>query len=119
MVIGKEIMEKEQTISYDDFSKLEMQIGEILSAEKIEGATRLLKLQVGFGDFQRQIVSGIAEFYTPEDLIGKKCPFLVNLEPRTIRGVESQGMILAIDPGDGSAVLLHPDKDIPSGSIVR
>lgn len=107
------------TIQYDEFSKLEIQIGEILSAEKIEGATKLLRLQVDFEDFQRQIVSGIAEFYTPEELIGKKCPFLVNLEPRTIRGVESQGMILAVDPGDGSAVLLHPDKDVALGSTVR
>lgn len=106
-------------VTFDDFKKLELRIGKITACEKIEGADKLLKLTVDFGELQRQIVSGIAAFYTPEELVGKSCPFIVNLEPRVIRGVESQGMIMAADPGDGSAVLLHPDKDMPEGSSVR
>ncbi len=105
-------------VSFEDFKKLEIRIGKILSAEKIEGADRLLKLEVDFADYKRQIVSGIAEFYKPEDLLGKECPFVVNLEPRTIMGVESQGMILAAGIPDGVA-LLHPDKEIPPGSLIR
>lgn len=114
-------------ISFEDFKKLEIGIGKILTAEKIEGTDRLYKLEVGFGEFnpsagsgssKRQIVFGIAEFYKPEDLIGKECPFLVNLEPRMFMGVESQGMLLATGV-DGSAVLLHPDKKVPTGSLIK
>lgn len=104
--------------TFDDFKKIEMKIGKILTAEKIEGADRLLKLEVDFGEFKRQIVSGIAEFYTPESLIGKECPFIVNLEPRKFMGVESQGMLMATGV-DGSAVLMHPDKEVPPGSNIR
>lgn len=106
-------------ISFEDFAKLEIKIGKILSAEKVEKSEKLLKLQVDFGSEQRQVLSGIAQFYQPEDVVGKECPFIVNLEPRTIMGLESQGMIMAADPGDGSAVLLHPDKDTIPGSKVR
>lgn len=103
-------------ISFEDFKKLDIRMGTIIQCEKIEDADKLLKLEVDFGEFKRQIVSGIAEWYTPENLIGKQCPFLVNLETRTIRGVESQGMLMAADPGEHSAVLLLPDKKIPDGS---
>ncbi len=106
-------------ISFDDFAKLDIRIGKILVAEHIEGSEKLLRLEVDFGSEQRQIVSGIAKFYVPEDLIGKECPFIVNLEPRKLMGLESQGMILAADPGDDSAVLLHPDKEMPPGSPLR
>ena len=106
-------------ISFEDFKKLDVRIGTVLTCEKMEGSDKLLKLEVDFGEFKRQIVSGIAEFYAPEYLVGKQCPFIVNLEPRTIRGVESQGMILAADPGDNTAVLLHPEKQLPNGSIIR
>ncbi len=105
-------------VNLEDFKKLEIRIGKIVTAEKIEGADRLLKLDVDFGEFKRQIVSGIAEFYKPEDLIGKECPFLVNLEPRTFMGVESQGMLMATGV-DGSAVLMHPDKEVPVGSLIK
>lgn len=110
-------------INYKDFERLEIRIGKIVSAEKIEGTDKLLKLEVDFGpsassgSLIRQIVSGIAEFYKPEDLVGKQFPFVVNLEPRIIRGVESQGMILAVDV-EGKAVLLKPLKKVPSGSII-
>ena len=101
----------------DDFQRIEMRIGTILVAEFIEGADKLLRLEVDFGEATpRQILSGIREWYRPEDLIGKRCPFVVNLEPRKMRGLESHGMILAVKTEDGGAVLLHPDKDVPSGS---
>lgn len=106
-------------VDFDSFKKLDIRIGKITTAEKVAGADKLLRLEVDFGDFKRQVLSGIAAFYNPEDLVGKQCPFIVNLEPRMIRGLESQGMILAADPGDNSAVLLHPDKQLPEGSKVR
>jgi methionyl-tRNA synthetase len=83
-------------ISIEDFKKIEVKIGEVTAAEKVEGADKLLKLIVDFGEgTPRQVVSGIALHIAPEQLVGKKFPFAVNLEPRTIRGLESQAMILA------------------------
>ena len=105
-------------ITFEDFSKLQIRIGIILEAKKIEGTDKLLKLQVDFGNEKRQIVSGIAEFYKPEQLINKEFPFVVNLKPRIIRGVESQGMILAIGTED-KIVLLKPQKKVPAGAGVR
>ncbi len=107
------------SISFEDFKKVEIKIGKVLTCEKVEGADKLYKLEVDFGEEKRQIVSGIVDFYQPEDLIGKQFPFITNLEPRTIRGVESQGMLMAVDPGNDSAVLLSPDKEVPEGSIIR
>jgi methionine--tRNA ligase beta chain len=105
------------TITIDDFKKVEIRIGKIIAAEKLENADKLLKLQVDFGEFQRQILSGIAEFYAPEDLIGKNLPFVVNLEPRVMRGEESQGMLMAIDTEE-KPVLLEPAAEVPEGSEV-
>lgn len=105
-------------VTIDQFKQLEIRIGKVLSAEKVEGADKLLKCEVDFGEFKRQIVSGIAEFYTPEELVGKLLPYIVNLEPRIIRGVESQGMLVAIDPGEHTAVLLEPEKEVPLGSLI-
>ncbi|MBP6044947.1 MAG: hypothetical protein WAT72_02690 [Microgenomates group bacterium] len=107
-------------ISIDDFKKLEIKIGKVKSVEKVENADKLLKFifDIGNGE-ERQILAGIAEFYTDlESLVGMEVPLLLNLEPRMMRGLESQGMMLAADDGE-KAVLLHPDKDIPAGSIVR
>lgn len=104
-------------VAIDDLKKLDIRIGKIVLAESIEGSEKLLKLQVDFGEFQRQILSGIAKFYAPVDLVGKKCPFIVNLEPRMMMGFESQGMLLAAGV-DGSAVLLHPDKEVPEGTKI-
>ena len=116
------------TISFGDFQKLDIRIGKIVDAEKAEGADKLMKMQVDFGSEEgkdgkpvmRQIVASIAEFYNPQDLIGKECPFLFNLEPKSFRGHESQGMILAIDvEGDRSdCVLLHPNKEVKPGAKV-
>ena len=105
-------------ITYDDFRKLDIRIGTIVSAERVQGTDKLLRLEVDFGTEKRQIIAGIAETYQPEHLVGKEIPVLLNLEPRRIRGIESQGMILAAD-ADGVPILLHPDRQVPPGSIVR
>ena len=107
-------------ISIDQFKVVEAKIGTILTAEKVENADKLLRLTVDFGEATgpRQILSGIAEYYAPESLIGKQCPFITNLEPRTIRGFESQGMILAGGLTEG-VTLLHPDKTVPPGTMLR
>jgi len=106
-------------IKIEDFAKIEIRIGKILSAEKVEGADKLLKLEVDFGVDKRQILAGIAQYYAPEALIGKECPFAYNLAPRTLRGFESQGMILCPSDATSGPVLLHPDKEIEPGSLVK
>ena len=112
-------MEKE-IISYDDFAKLDIAIGVILSVEEIEGADKLLKLSVDVGEeTPRQILSGIKEYYPdPQVLVGRRAPFVVNLAPRTIRGLESQGMILAAST-DEMFALLPPDAPLPAGTRIR
>ncbi|MCL6096864.1 MAG: methionine--tRNA ligase subunit beta [Patescibacteria group bacterium] len=105
------------TITFEDFKKVEIRVGKILACEKVEGADKLLKLQVDFGPFQRQIVSGIAESFTPEGLVGKKLPFIVNLEYRKFKGEESQGMLMAIDANE-KTVLLEPSEDVLEGTEV-
>jgi methionine--tRNA ligase beta chain len=104
-------------ITFEEFKKVEIRIGKIVSAEKLENADKLLKLQVDFGEFKRQILSGIAEFYQPEELVDKKLPFIVNLEPRVMRGEESQGMLMAIDTEE-KPVLLLPAAEVPTGAEV-
>ena len=105
-------------ITFDDFQKLDIKIGTIIEAEKVEGADKLLKLTVDISEEKRTLVAGIAEDYKPEDIIGKQIPILTNLEPKKLRGIESQGMILAVDV-EGKATLIHPDKKVPNGSKVR
>ena len=104
-------------ITFDDFKKIEIRIGKILTAEKVENADKLLKLQVDFGEFKRQIVSGIAQSFTQEELVGKSLPFIVNLEYRKFKGEESQGMLMAID-ADGKTVLLEPSDEVTNGTEV-
>ena len=107
-------------ISFADWEKLEIKMGEVTEAEAVPGSTKLVRLQVDFGSEQRQIVAGIAEFYQPDELVGKKCPFLFNLEPKKLKGIESQGMILAVDPkGDRSdCALLEADKEVEPGAKI-
>ena len=113
-----ERVENIMMITFDDFKRLDIRIGKIIFSEKVTGTDKLLKLEVDFGSEKRQIVAGIAESYEAALLIGKEIPVLMNLEPRSIRGIESQGMILAIDV-DGKPVLMRPDKEVPPGSIIR
>ncbi|RLG14041.1 MAG: methionine--tRNA ligase subunit beta [Candidatus Nanohalarchaeota archaeon] len=106
-------------IEFSDFEKLQIKIGKILSAQKIEGTDKLVKMEVDMGDEdKRQIIAGIARSYEPEELIGKQVPVLANLKPRKIRGLQSQGMILVIDANE-KLVLLHPQKEVPPGSEVN
>lgn len=109
----------EDQISYDYFSKLKFRIAEVKTAERVEGADKLLKLTVDLGDEERGIVAGIAKDYSPESLIGRKIVLLANLEPAKIRGVVSNGMLLAADGPDGGAVLLQPDSDVPAGTKIK
>ncbi len=104
-------------ISFDDFKKLDIKIGTVLEAEKIEGTDKLLKLRVDLGNEKRTLVAGIAETHQPEDLIGKQLPLIANLEPRTLKGIESQGMILAAVIDD-KAILLYPENNVPPGTNV-
>ena len=105
-------------ITFDDFKKLEIRIGKVLSAEKVEGTDKLIKLEIDLGTEKRQLVAGMAEFFAPTHFIGKQLPVLVNLEPRKLRGIESQGMVLAVDV-DGKPILLQPEEEVPPGSIIR
>lgn len=106
-----------ESITYDDFSKLDIRVAKVLHAEPIEGADKLLKLTLDAGDLGERIVaSGIKQWYSPEDLIGKTVVYLANLQPRMLRGVESQGMIIAA--GGDEAVLLVPEKAVAAGSEV-
>jgi methionyl-tRNA synthetase len=106
-------------ISVEEFHTVEMKIGTIVAAEVVPDADKLLRLTVDFGEGEpRQIVSGIRASYAPDDLVGKQCPFVVNLPPRTIKGLESKGMILALKSPDGEFALLHPDKPVPSGAAL-
>lgn len=106
-------------INYDYFSKIKLRIAEILAAEKVEGADKLLKLKVSLGDEEREIVAGIALWYEPEKLVGRKIVLLANLEPAKIRGVQSNGMLLAASDAEGRAILLQPDSDVPAGSKIK
>lgn len=103
-------------ISIDDFAKVEMRVGKILECEPVEGSEKLLKLQVDFGEEKKQILSGIAKWYKPEDLIGKSAVFVTNLEPRQMMGLESQGMLLATGTDEKGAILIQPVEEVPPGS---
>jgi methionyl-tRNA synthetase len=107
-------------IGIDDFAKVEMRVGEVKSAERVAGADKLLKVMVDVGDEVRQIVAGIATAYQPEQLVGRKVVVVVNLQPRKLRGVESNGMIVAASVGpDGKPVLAGFLEDVPVGSRLK
>jgi methionyl-tRNA synthetase len=104
-------------ISIDEFKKVELRIAEVLEAKPVAGADKLLELRIKIGDETRTLAAGIAQFYRPADLVGRKIVVVANLQPRKVRGVESQGMLLAAIHGD-QVILLTPEKDIPSGAAV-
>lgn len=108
-------------ITFDDFKKVEITVGKILSAEKIPDTDKLLKLTVDFAEpAPRQIVSGIATYFPdPAILVGKSCMFVTNLEPRVIRGHESNGMLFAVSTEDGKFSLLEPAGNIPAGTKAK
>lgn len=105
-------------ISFDDFKKADLRIAAILSAERVEGSDKLLKLRVSLGAEERQIIAGIGKKYAPDTLIGRQIVIVANLESRMIMGMESQGMLLAADGADGP-VLLQPDEDVVPGASIK
>jgi methionyl-tRNA synthetase len=108
-----------QQITIDDFAKVEIRMGTVLSVEVVEGADKLYKLSVDLGEEKpRQILSGIREYVQPEDLLNKQFPFVTNLAPRKLRGLESQGMILA-GSDEGGLALLQPTKVLKNGTKLR
>ena len=108
---NKAVMPQKDTINFDDFTKIDMRVGTILEAEKMPKTKKLMVLKVDTGIDTRTIVSGIAESFEPQDIVGKKVTVLVNLAPRALRGVESEGMILMTENTDGKLVFLNPDED--------
>ncbi|ADQ03807.1 methionyl-tRNA synthetase [Caldicellulosiruptor owensensis OL] len=110
--------EQKEYITIDDFAKLELRVAKILEAHRIEGADKLLRLIIDLGDEKRQIVAGIAKHYSPEELVGKKIVVVANLKPAKLRGVESQGMLLAASIDD-ELTLITPEKDIKEGAKVK
>jgi len=115
---NKVVEPQKETIEFDDFTKLDIRIGTILEAEKVAKTKKLLKLKVDVGIDTRTIVSGIAESFKPEDIIGQQVSVLVNLAPRKIRGVESQGMILMTDTPDGKLAFMEPTQKVKNGQQV-
>ncbi len=109
------------TITIEEFRQVELKVGTITAAEAVPGATKLLRLQVDLGEAEpRQLVAGIAQQYKPEELPGKQIVVVANLQPATIRGIESQGMLLAAVYNDGNDLaLLTVDKPVPNGARVE
>jgi methionyl-tRNA synthetase len=109
----------EASIDIEEFRKIRLRVGKVTAAEKVEGAKKLLKLQVDLGDEVRQIISGIADKYAPESLVGKQIVLVANLKPATIRGVESRGMLLAAEDAEGRATIVTFDEAVTVGATVR
>jgi methionine--tRNA ligase beta chain len=106
-------------ISFEDFQKLDLRVGKITEASQISGSRNLIRMIVDFGTEKRQAVAGLVQWYKPQDLVGKKCAFILNLQKRKMMGVESQCMILAADDDKGNVIVLQPEKDIAEGSRIH
>ncbi len=107
------------TIKFEDFSKVDMRIGKVISAEDIEGSDKLIRLEIDFGEIgKRQIIAGIKAWYKPQDLLDKQMAFVLNIEPKTMMGLESQGMVLAADSKD-NAVILLTESSVENGTPIK
>ena len=115
---AQNIEPQKDSVSFDEFGRMDIRISTIVAAEKVAKTKKLLKLTVDTGIDTREIVSGIAEYFTPEELVGQQVPVLVNLEPRDLKGITSRGMILMAEDTDGRLRLLQPGEKVTSGSIV-
>jgi methionine--tRNA ligase beta chain len=107
-----------EEITYADFEKLDLRVGKILEVSPVENSKKLLKIIVDFGNEKRQAVAGLQKYYTPEQLVGKKCVFLLNLQRRMLAGLESQCMVLASEDSAGNVSVIVPEKDIAEGSKI-
>ena len=105
-------------ISYEQFQQIELRVASILSAERIEGSEKLLRLRVALGEGERQIVAGIGKKYSPDILVGRQIIIVANLEPRILMGFESQGMLLAADSSEGPVILV-PEQEVAPGTKVK
>ncbi|MCK5730091.1 MAG: methionine--tRNA ligase subunit beta, partial [Draconibacterium sp.] len=108
-----------ENIEFDDFGKMDIRVGTIIEAEKVAKTKKLLKILIDTGIDKRVVVSGIAEYYKPEDLVGKQVSVLVNLATKKLRGIESQGMILCAENADGSLSIVEPDSKVKNGSEIK
>ena len=108
-----------ENISFDQFGAMDIRTGTVLEAERVAKTKKLLKLKIDTGIDQRTVVSGIAEFYSPEEVVGKQVCILVNLEPKPLKGIESKGMILCAQNADGKLVLVSPIDLVKNGSEVK
>jgi methionine--tRNA ligase beta chain len=106
-------------ISFAEFQKLDLRVGKVTEANQILCSRNLIRMIVDFGTEKRQAVAGLVQWYKPQDLVGKKCAFILNLQKRKMMGVESQCMILAAEDDKGNVVLLQPEKDITEGSRIH
>ncbi|MFH1258149.1 MAG: methionine--tRNA ligase subunit beta [Candidatus Micrarchaeota archaeon] len=106
-------------VSFEDFQKLDLRVAKIMEVEKVEGSSKLYKLTIRIGEETRTLVAGIAEKYAEDELMGKKIIVIANLEPKELRGIESQGMLLAAESEDGQLGLLSVENDIPDGSGIH
>lgn len=106
-----------ERISFEDFKKVELRVAKINSAERIEGSDKLVKFGINIGAETRTLVAGIGKSYDPASLIGKEIVVVTNLEPRSLLGIESNGMLLAAD--DNGPVLLIPEREVPAGAIIK
>jgi len=106
-------------VSFKEFQKLDLRIGKIAEANHILGSRNLIRIMVDFGTEKRQAVAGLLQWYQPQDLVGKKCVFILNLQKRKVMGVESQCMVLAAEDDRGNVTLLQPEKDLAVGSKIR
>lgn len=116
---NREVTPSKPTIEFDDFAKMDIRVGTILAAEKVAKTKKLLKLTIDTGIDKRTVVSGIAEHYTPEEIIGQQVSILVNLAPRDLKGIESQGMILMAENADGKLCFVTPTQKFENGSEIR
>jgi methionyl-tRNA synthetase len=105
-------------ITFDYFEKVDLRLGKIIEAVAVAGSKKLLQMQVEFGTEKRQCIAGLAKYYKPEELVGKKCVFLLNLQRRMIAGLESQAMVLAAEDAAGVVSVLQPEKDVGEGSKI-
>ncbi len=108
-------MAEREQISFEDFRRIDLRLAKVLSARRVEGSDKLIELRVSLGGEERTLVAGIAMYYKPEDLVGKKIMMVANLKPRKIFGIESQGMILALSDGD-TLSLIVPERDVKEGT---